>query len=60
MSSAASSAVNYVDIVEALLILMASEESSEDDPRYWVDLWERANSSKGGKGKYKAPFSVFP
>eukprot|EP00974_Lingulodinium_polyedra_P077208 7474067-Lingulodinium_polyedra.AAC.1 len=39
---------------------MASKESSEEDPRYWSDLLERANSSKGGKGKYTAPFSVFP
>eukprot|EP00974_Lingulodinium_polyedra_P022978 2216605-Lingulodinium_polyedra.AAC.1 len=31
---------------------MASEESSEEDPRYWSDLLEHANSSKGGKGKH--------
>ena len=62
MSSAASSSVNYVDIVEALLFLMANAESSEDDPDYWVDVLERANSPKGGKGSYvpKAPFSAFP
>eukprot|EP00974_Lingulodinium_polyedra_P035080 3370382-Lingulodinium_polyedra.AAC.1 len=48
MSSAASSAVNYVDTVEALLFVMSDEQSSEDDPYYWVDLL--AAAGKGGKG----------
>eukprot|EP00974_Lingulodinium_polyedra_P017812 1726648-Lingulodinium_polyedra.AAC.1 len=38
---------------------MAIEESSEEDPTYWVDLLERTKGSKGGKGKYTAPYSVF-
>eukprot|EP00974_Lingulodinium_polyedra_P026974 2601410-Lingulodinium_polyedra.AAC.1 len=41
---------------------MANEESSEDDPGYWVDLLEHANRPKEGKDSYvpKAPFNAFP
>eukprot|EP00974_Lingulodinium_polyedra_P105440 10209398-Lingulodinium_polyedra.AAC.1 len=69
MSSAASSSVNYVDTVEALLFVMADEQSSEDEPNYWPDLFasmERAKAGKGGKGSgppkatYKAPSPAGP
>eukprot|EP00974_Lingulodinium_polyedra_P046358 4441692-Lingulodinium_polyedra.AAC.1 len=62
MSSAASSSVNYVDTVEALLFLMADEESSEGDPNFWTVRLANANRSKEGKGSYlpKAPFNAFP
>eukprot|EP00974_Lingulodinium_polyedra_P037781 3623853-Lingulodinium_polyedra.AAC.1 len=38
MSVGASSSVNYVDTVEALLFLMAGEESSESPEVFWPQL----------------------
>eukprot|EP00974_Lingulodinium_polyedra_P118185 11166145-Lingulodinium_polyedra.AAC.1 len=49
MSSAASSSVNYVDTVEALLFFMSDYESSESPPNYWSELLESANRPKGRK-----------
>eukprot|EP00974_Lingulodinium_polyedra_P078356 7586611-Lingulodinium_polyedra.AAC.1 len=58
MSSAASSSVNYVDSVEALYFLMASDGSSSSDPNFWINLHEQANMAKGkgekGKGEATA------
>eukprot|EP00974_Lingulodinium_polyedra_P042702 4099453-Lingulodinium_polyedra.AAC.1 len=40
-----------------------SDESSDSDPRFWVNLLEQMNTGKGkgekGKGKYTTPFNIF-
>eukprot|EP00974_Lingulodinium_polyedra_P011144 1074347-Lingulodinium_polyedra.AAC.1 len=53
MSSAASSYVSYVDIVEGLLFLMAGEESSDSPPDYWSNLLE--HGATGGEAASSKP-----